>query len=165
MISTIDGAATGSSGKTGDLGGDADREFFALMRSMADVILVGANTARVEGYRPDAPVPIAVLSRSGRIPPDLADHALAFSSITDALAEFAARGWNRVVAEGGPHVLGQLVEADLLDEICLTIAPVMAAGDAPRIAPGGQPVDREFTLADLTTVDGVVFGRWVRDRG
>lgn len=50
----------------------------------------------------------------------------------DALRE---RGCGRVLCEGGPTLLGDLVEADLLDELCLAISPTMVggvAGVAPR---------------------------------
>ena len=49
MIASVDGGAT-SDGKSGDLGGDGDRAVFAALREVADVIVVGASTARVENY-------------------------------------------------------------------------------------------------------------------
>jgi riboflavin biosynthesis pyrimidine reductase len=51
MISTLDGAIT-IEGRSGLLGGPADRSVFQVLRSLADVILVGAGTARAEGYGP-----------------------------------------------------------------------------------------------------------------
>ena len=85
MIASVDGGAT-SDGKSGDLGGDGDRAVFAALREVADVIVVGASTARVENYsgvqfsvaqrlarqrRGQAEVPpIAVLTRSGRVERD-----------------------------------------------------------------------------------------------
>src|SRR4051794_9009814 len=59
----------------------------------------------------------------------------------DTLAE---RGLRHVECEGGPHLLGWLIAAGLLDELCLTVAPVIAGGQAGRIvaglgAPGGGP--------------------------
>ena len=51
MISTLDGAIT-INGRSGLLGGPADRSVFQVLRSLADVILVGAGTARAEGYGP-----------------------------------------------------------------------------------------------------------------
>src|SRR6202012_427033 len=43
-----------------------------------------------------------------------------------AVSALAERGHRRMLAEGGPHLLAQLVEAGLLDELCLTIGPQMA---------------------------------------
>lgn len=49
FVSSIDGAAT-RDGRSGALGGDADRRVFELIRRWADVVLLGAGTARTEGY-------------------------------------------------------------------------------------------------------------------
>jgi riboflavin biosynthesis pyrimidine reductase len=51
MIASADGG-TAVSGLSGALGGPGDREVFAALRSVADVILVGASTVRDERYRP-----------------------------------------------------------------------------------------------------------------
>jgi riboflavin biosynthesis pyrimidine reductase len=62
MIASIDGA-TAVAGVSGSLGGGADRQLFALLRSLADAVLVGAGTLRAENYGPGT-LPIAVVSRS-----------------------------------------------------------------------------------------------------
>jgi len=85
MITSIDGGAT-TEGKSGALGGDGDRAVFATLRELADVVVVGATTARVENYsgaqfsaaervarlaRGQSEVPpIAVLTRSGHLDRD-----------------------------------------------------------------------------------------------
>ena len=51
MVTSVDGAAT-VDGLSGGLSGPADRMVFTLLRSLADVIVVGAGTARAERYRP-----------------------------------------------------------------------------------------------------------------
>ncbi len=51
MIASLDGAAS-VAGHTARLGGSADRTLFAVLRSLSDVILVGAGTLRAEGYGP-----------------------------------------------------------------------------------------------------------------
>ena len=51
MISTLDGAIS-INGRSGPLGGPADHRIFQTLRSLADVILVGAGTVRTEGYGP-----------------------------------------------------------------------------------------------------------------
>ena len=58
--------------------------------------------------------------------------------------ELGRRGLLRVLCEGGPRLFGDLVAADLVDELCLTVAPVLAAGEAGRIAvgPSGSPPAR-----------------------
>ncbi len=54
MVSSADGAVT-LEGRSGGLSGAADREIFALLRSLSDVILVGAGTVRAEHYGPAEP--------------------------------------------------------------------------------------------------------------
>jgi riboflavin biosynthesis pyrimidine reductase len=54
----------------------------------------------------------------------------------EALTALAARGLRRVLTEGGPHVLGELACAALLDELCLTVSPLLAVGPAGRILAG-----------------------------
>jgi riboflavin biosynthesis pyrimidine reductase len=82
MISTLDGAIT-VGGRSGQIGGPADRRVFQTLRSLADVILVGAGTVRAEGYGPvrldddlrqrrrdrgqSAVPPVAVVTRSGNL--------------------------------------------------------------------------------------------------
>jgi riboflavin biosynthesis pyrimidine reductase len=82
MVSTLDGA-TSFGGRSGPLSGPGDKQLFSVLRSLADVILVGAGTARTEHYGPvklspevqqrrekrgQRPVPpIAVVTRSVRL--------------------------------------------------------------------------------------------------
>jgi riboflavin biosynthesis pyrimidine reductase len=54
MVASVDGAAT-VAGRSGGLSGEADEQVFAMLRAHADVILVGAGTARAEGYGPVQP--------------------------------------------------------------------------------------------------------------
>lgn len=56
MVSTLDGAVA-FSGRAGSLAGPGDRLLFSVLRSLADVVLVGAGTARVERYGP-AKIPL-----------------------------------------------------------------------------------------------------------
>ncbi len=51
MVASLDGA-TAVEGVTAKLGGPGDQRIFFLLRSLADVILVGAQTVRAEGYGP-----------------------------------------------------------------------------------------------------------------
>jgi riboflavin biosynthesis pyrimidine reductase len=51
MVASLDGAIT-IAGRSGGLGGEADRAMFFALRHVADVILVGAGTARAEDYGP-----------------------------------------------------------------------------------------------------------------
>ncbi len=96
----------------------------------------------------------------------VADVIVAGDSSVDlahAVRELGARGNDNVLAEGGPGIAAQLAEADLLDELCLTISPLLAGGDAKRILDGGplQPPAR-FELCHVLTDDGFLFLRYFR---
>ncbi len=207
FVTTLDGAAADASGRSGPLGGDADTAVFHVGRSLADVVLVGAGTARAEGYGPasfDAAaaerrrrhglattLPIAVVTRRLDVPEPLLEPGQLVVTTADAparerarlaevvevlahgegrvdwprvLADLAERGLRRVQCEGGPSLHGELVGADLVDELCLTIAPTMTSGDAPRIAHGGDAVDRPMTLAHALPAGDVLLTRWLRAR-
>lgn len=56
FVASADGAAA-LNGRSGGLGSAADRRLLALLRDMCDVVLVGAGTARVEGYGPPPTTP------------------------------------------------------------------------------------------------------------
>lgn len=58
-----------------------------------------------------------------------------------AAAELAERGHLRVLCEGGPQLFGSFQAAGLVDELCLTLAPVLAAGPAGRISAGAPEAD------------------------
>lgn len=212
MVGTLAGsAATG--GKVGSLSTPADASLFRALRAVADVVLVGAETVRREGYGPvrldaerqaarinrgAAPIPpLAVVSRSldlGFDSPAFADaatrtivlscstapsdrlelarrHAEVIIAGNDrvdvgiAVAALAARGLRVILCEGGPTLLGELAGAGLLDELCLTIAPVLGGDDLPiaRFEPG---VDLQaYELAHvLIDDDQALFLRYTRAR-
>ncbi|MEV5375151.1 pyrimidine reductase family protein [Streptomyces nondiastaticus] len=75
----------------------------------------------------------------------------------------AARGLTRLLTEGGPQLLGQFAAAGVLDELCLTLAPLVAGGTATRIVNGpGMPVPERFVLASLLEEGGFLFSRYHR---
>jgi riboflavin-specific deaminase-like protein len=86
------------------------------------------------------------------------DRDVDIASALDALAD---RGFNKVICEGGPHLLGWLVAADRLDELCLTLSPLIAGGSAGRIVDGlaGHVADPMHLLHVLED-DGHLFLRY-----
>ncbi|MCR1982003.1 dihydrofolate reductase family protein [Cellulosimicrobium cellulans] len=185
MVASVDGAAWGPDERSGSINDDADWRVFRVLRALADVVLVGAGTARAEGYTPldrprglrhlhDAPLELAVVSRSGRVPPTLAgtdrppfvltgpagaatargdvpaDRVLVVGQdaaddthepgdaldLAAGLAALAGRGLTRVLAEGGPSLLADLLAADLVDELCVTTTPTLVGPGPARIVAG-----------------------------
>ena len=77
-----------------------------------------------------------------------------------AVAQLAGRGLRRVLLEGGPQLLGRVVAAGRLDELCLTLSPLLAGGAGPRIAVGDR-ADVRLRAAHLVESDGLLLGRWL----
>lgn len=78
------------------------------------------------------------------------------------LAALGELGAEVVVCEGGPSLNGQLLEAGLVDEVCLTVAPWLVGGSSSRIvagAEGTEPV--RFTTTHVLEDAGDLFVRAV----
>jgi riboflavin biosynthesis pyrimidine reductase len=189
MVSTIDGAATGESGLTASINNEPDQRIFHLLRELADCVVIGAGTARIEGY-PPLDVPTVVVSRSGNVPEKMRDaetgqvllatvgvaagldaardvlgtdqvlvlgsHRVDLGSLKHALVE---RGFQDILCEGGPHLLRDLLDQGVADEVDCTFVPRMVAGTHPRIT-DGPPVDVALRLHTLVEEDGTLLGRW-----
>jgi riboflavin biosynthesis pyrimidine reductase len=210
FVSSADGAAT-LTGHSAGLSSPADKKVFALGRDLADVVLVGAATALVEGYRgvkrtevrserrtrlglskipPIAVVtltcsitPTSPLVADTLVPPIIltcaaspearrkelldagADVLVAGDDQVDlarALAALADRGLRRICCEGGPRLFGSMITENLVDQLCLTVSPLLAGGDASRIATGLPTKARRLALASVLTDDGFLMLRYRR---
>ncbi|WP_231702992.1 dihydrofolate reductase family protein [Tsukamurella asaccharolytica] len=173
MISSLDGSST-AGGRSGGLGGDGDRRVFQALRAAADVVLVGAATVRDEDYgTPEHPALAVVtrgtIARTARLYPPGGAEPIVYSGhgasvdLRAVLDDLYARGHRRVLAEGGPGVLGALLAAGLVDELCLTIAPVLSGGDGRRIVTGPDlPLDRWQRRLVLGDDAGYLYTRWER---
>ena len=75
-----------------------------------------------------------------------------------ATAELAARGVERVVLEGGPTLNGHM--AGLIDEVCMTVAPILVAGTGPRIVTGDGEL-RSATLERIIHRDDFLLLRYL----
>src|ERR1700719_2444003 len=79
------------------------------------------------------------------------------------LATLADRGLPRVLTEGGPMLFSSFIERDMLDELCLTIAPTLVGGQAGRIATGpGQVLTGMHCAHILTDEKGYLYTRYVK---
>jgi len=208
MVSSLDGAAA-VAGRVGSLSGLADQTLLHELRTMCDVLLVGAGTIRAEGYGPlrlgeeelhlrrkrgqsEAPR-LAVLSR--RLDLDLGSPAFTGATarplllttqgaprtrlrqaervadvlvlgketvnLNRAVGMLAEQGLTQILSEGGPHLLAELFAADLVDELCLAIAPMVTGGRELRITAGdmlGTPTAMELT--DVLESEGYLFLRY-----
>jgi riboflavin biosynthesis pyrimidine reductase len=183
MVASLDGS-TVVDGRSGALSGPTDHEVLKALRAQADVVLVGAGTVRAEGYGPPRRpgLRIGVVTATGRVDPDIAlftsgsgfvvttesapSHGLDAVRAGDETVDLAAalRQLPGVFcqAEGGARLNGELLAQDLVDEVNLTLSPVLAGGDGPRMATGAPARLTHFDLAHVCTDDGFVFLRYVR---
>lgn len=209
MVASIDGAATLAGGAT-RLADDDDRQMFAVLRAVSDVILVGADTVRVENYGPVrlsselterrsrlglAPSPrLAIVSGSLALDPGhrvfsdpdrppyvittreaptkarraldgvakvmvAGDHSAQPATILDLLAD---EGHTIVLGEGGPTLNGDLLAAGVVDEVNLTLSPMMVGGEAARIVDHAPELGQQYRLARLLLGDRMLFTRYLR---
>jgi riboflavin biosynthesis pyrimidine reductase len=213
MVAGLDGTAA-VQGRVGALSTEPDKALFADMRTLADVVLVGARTVREEGYGPirlsaertatrlarglPAAPPLAIVSRSldldwtsrafadaapesrtivvtgadasperlarAREVADVVVAGEASVEPEDLFAQLAARGHRHVLCEGGPSLLGELVMAGHVDELCLTISPMMGGDPLPvAVFPPGTPLTG-FSLRHVLSEDDTLFLRFEVDR-
>lgn len=194
MVSTLDGAANGESGKSGSINNEADKRVFHALRGQADAIVVGAGTARTERYRVAA-VPLVIVSHRGLVPEQLRDappgkvllvtcqESIGLDACRETLgtdqvlvvgesqvdlaamrAELVERGFRNLLSEGGPHLLRDMLDAGVVDELDLTWVPRTIGGVHPRILEGAA-VDAAMRLGLLLEEDGTLIGRWLVERG
>lgn len=177
MVSTVDGRAT-LGGRSGAIGGQADKALFLGLRTVVDAVMAGAGTVRAERYRrlvrderyrrtrrehglaeePLACIVSGRLALSGEIPL-LADPGARVAILTTSQASLSREcnadiqyiravrdglldltgamsqlrehhGVRTLLCEGGPHLNAQLLSEGLVDELFLSLSPVLAGGDA-----------------------------------
>ncbi|QBR93416.1 dihydrofolate reductase family protein [Nocardioides euryhalodurans] len=190
MVATVDGASTGVTGTSSSINNEADKIVFDLLRELSDALVVGAGTIRAERYRPNpkpvvvvsrsgsvpetlrgpgsGPVLMATCSQS----PGLGearellgeDQVIVLGShrldLRRMRAELAERGFEKLLSEGGPHALRDLLDQGCVDEIDTTIVPRVIGGHHPRIT-DGAPVDVPLTLHTLVEHEGTLLTRWM----
>jgi riboflavin biosynthesis pyrimidine reductase len=74
------------------------------------------------------------------------------------------RNLTHVLCEGGPSLFGYFLDADIVDELCLTISPSLEVGDAPRIS-SGPAVSRALRLDQVHKSGDSLFLHYVRSEG
>ena len=111
------------------------------------VLTTSAGAARLTGYPADRVVVTG-------------EDSVDLQAALDALAD---RGLVRVLAEGGPSLLGDLADGDHLDELCLTTSPLVVGGPAPRIVTSGSYLGKGGAPARLVQIlhsGGSLLARW-----
>ncbi|MEV6965297.1 dihydrofolate reductase family protein [Hamadaea sp. NPDC051192] len=181
FIASADGSAV-LDGRSGGLGNANDQALMGVLRKASDVVLVGAGTVRTEGYDLVQPRMAIVTRRLDLDPATFGDAIIVtvaaapgrdrFRDVIIAgdtevdvptmLAGLAERGLTRVLCEGGPSLVGTLEAAGAVDELCLTISPVLAGPGGTRITAGPPSPPQRMELAHLLTDGELLFTRYTR---
>lgn len=191
MVMSLDGSIA-VDGVSGTLGNPNDLDVLLTLRSLADMILVGAGTVAGEGYGPPKKPGqrLGVVTNSGSVDldTDLFTSGAGFvitneqADVDETRVDVLRAGHDRVdiaaavsrlteidpgvryvQAEGGAGFNGSLLDADVIDELDLTLSPHLVGGDGPRLTNGAGEGLHGFDLAHLLAdSEGYLFSRWLR---
>jgi riboflavin biosynthesis pyrimidine reductase len=188
--------ASRSAGRLISGGHPADRYLMGLLRAVADAIVVGAGTARAEQEHEWTPeraapsaaadfaavrkglglpekAPVYIVSGGGDLDP--ASRAAQTSTVLgggrhidprDLIGSLRSRGHRRILTEGGPRLMGGFLEAGVVDELFLTVAPVVAGREGagrPGLAEGTRLLpdrDERWKLQSVRRAENFLFLRY-----
>jgi len=189
LVTSVSGSAAGSDGTSETLTSAADRRILGVIRELADVVLVGAESVRAEGYVRPKRVPLAVVTGSGNLeghriegdgppvvvvcPPAAVDRVRASLSdaeiimvpgprmeAVDIIDALRDHGFASIVCEGGPGLARQIVVAGLADEVCLTTSPRLTGVTLPLFGVEAFP-EIAVVLHQLLVDDASsLYARW-----
>jgi riboflavin biosynthesis pyrimidine reductase len=189
LIAAVSGDAAGEDGTSDTLSNAVDRAVLAVVRDLADGVVVGAASVRLEGYRVPKTSRLVVVTSSG----DLSGHRMdpaeaarvvvvcpssATAAVTSSLGAEVARaatvlvvddvggrlrdhGLRSLVCEGGPSLAGQFLRDGLVDELCLSTSPVAIGSGLPVF--GRERFDpARLSLSQLLKDDhDALYARWL----
>jgi riboflavin biosynthesis pyrimidine reductase len=182
MVSSVDGS-TVIDDRSAALSSPTDTEVLLTLRSLADVILVGASTVRIEGYGPPSSgARVGVVSRTGHIaldtplftsgagflvlpidaPPVPVPSVRAGNGTVDLASALGLIDANFVQCEGGAALNAAMFAADVVDELNLTVSPQIAGGSGPRLLAGAPPLATPLQLFELYEFESFLFTRYRR---
>jgi diaminohydroxyphosphoribosylaminopyrimidine deaminase/5-amino-6-(5-phosphoribosylamino)uracil reductase len=153
LAQSLDGRITRPADESTKLTGAAAHRRVQALRATVDAIMIGAETLRrdnprltVRSIRAARQPWRAVVTRNGVLPPDsrlltdsFRERTLVYrgQSWDEVLVDLGKRGVTRLLVEGGGEVLGELLDADLIDEVWSFFAPLLTGGNKPSFGGSG----------------------------
>ena len=169
--SSLDGRAAASDGSSQWITGTASRQRVHEQRATADAILVGTGTvladnpsltARGDGGEllPHQPVPVVIGSRAVPLDAQLRSHPAGLieaggGELSDILSDLYERGIRRVFVEGGPTLASSFIEAGLVDEYLVYLAPLLLGGDRTAVGDIGITNIADARPLTITSVESL----------
>ena len=169
--SSLDGRAAASDGSSQWITGTASRQRVHEQRAAADAILVGTGTvladnpsltARGDGGELLAHQPIPVVIGSRAVPEDalLRSHPAGLieagsGDLADILRDLFDRGIRRVFVEGGPTLASSFIQAGLVDEYLVYLAPLLLGGERTAVGDLGITNIRDARTLTITSVESL----------
>lgn len=187
MVMSIDGS-TVVEGRSTLLSNPTDRDVMIALRAVADTIVVGAGTIREQMYTPPSKkgLRVGVVTRTANLdfesplfrggsgflimPEDAPKPECGYEveiiragqGDVDLHQAMSRLPGNFVQLEGGPMLNASMFDANLIDEINLTISPMVTGADSPRLSNGAPALHRDYEVAHILEQDGFLFIRYVR---
>jgi len=163
MVSSVDGRAT-IANRVGGLTGKADQQVLLGAREMAAAVVVGGSTVKAEGYDRLLDDQARARRRAIGLPPEpeLVVYTRASPPLPDLFNQLKGRHpGGLIVCEGGPTVLGMIVDHCLLDQLVLTLSPMLVADDTQkRIIEQHTTGGAELQLLATASDGGFLFLRY-----
>jgi diaminohydroxyphosphoribosylaminopyrimidine deaminase/5-amino-6-(5-phosphoribosylamino)uracil reductase len=176
---SLDGRLTRPAGEPRWITGRSARLHAHQLRACVDAVLVGAETVRVDNPRLTVRVIRGarqpwrvVLTRSGRLPrrahllsDGLAARTLIYQGkrLATVLKNLGERGITNVLIEGGGEVLGDALDARLIDKVQLYLGPILTGG--PVIAFPGRGAEKTVNALRLRRVSYEQIGQSICTTG
>jgi riboflavin biosynthesis pyrimidine reductase len=178
MIASLDGRAS-LNGRSGDLSNGYDRKIFSWLRATSDLIVVGKQTALVEGYRAAkiTSEEAIVLRAELELPDQLPIYAVTKSpqesdlpegiepvNLSQAfeLARSSRAQGKACLFEGGPSLLAKFLANGYVDELCLTLVYKLIGTDPVPLVNDTLPGAIDFEPASLLVTSNSLHLRLVR---
>jgi RibD C-terminal domain len=164
VIATLVIGANGAASREGSSIGistPADRERFLALHRRAKVHITGPKSVASELYS-STKIPLVILTRSA--PSEREQHREIVNTVDglpNVMREIKARFPSPIVVEAGPHLLGALVEQGCIEEIELSISPLLGDGNFLDYL----ALISHFTITNDELVDGtrLLHGRYNGD--
>ena len=146
-------------GRSAPLSSALDRKRFHELRAVADAIVIGGQTARIEPYG-KTPVPLIVVTKSSQLPGPVGSNPylqISNRSIPETLRS-ASLQFNTLLIEAGANFLAEALAGKLIDDLYITQVQTPAAAPYFDYASLGS----DFTLVQREGLEGEEFLHYAR---